>query len=381
MSLFVALALLLTFGCLETTVLESGIKPTDIPCASPTICDTPGHKVIAKVIPEEAISKLATIKSLLDSKVQAAKTKINQPLVIPAIPMTPVTVNVPDCLIAIPLAFKDGMKYVAVKTKNFLQQTKAQNEANLAKIKANLLAAVKNMKKKQVTVGRILLKPVVIVGATKGSIVGKKLKKVGSKLELIGDKLSGFGEFVQTKGDILHSKSKKTLLKTIPRVKVIPGVKKLSVSIPVVEFVSLDHPSTSLVSTGGLFVTQETSPNETVVDRSKRNTAEEHVHFGDLLKIVESLNLTHCVLRVICELNCDPEAFGKGGSTVYNSLVRFEVSGAAKGENSLIYRESALKGRNLRKPPKDCGKCSGFYPNCNANSTDLIKISSRIQFH
>jgi len=96
-----------------------------------------------------------------------------------------------------------------------------------------------------------------------------------------------------------------------------------------------------------------------------------------VVKLVDMAKLQDCVGRVICDLNCNPDAFGKDGRKVFNLLLAIQTSGALQEAEMRFYLNAGMEGRKF-KQANTCDQCSITYANCLASSADLVDISSLI---
>lgn len=115
-------------------------------------------------------------------------------------------------------------------------------------------------------------------------------------------------------------------------------------------------------------------------NRTRRDATadDQKAKFAKVMTLVQELNLTDCVARVICDLNCNPEGFGADGKKALETMLSLQTSGSIGEGDMRFYLESGLTGRKYRQA-KTCELCITAYPNCKASSADLISVVSLIK--
>lgn len=116
---------------------------------------------------------------------------------------------------------------------------------------------------------------------------------------------------------------------------------------------------------------------ETKKDRAKRAPPKiDPDVMKSALSLVKEAKMEDCVLRAICDLNCNPQGFGQDGKQVFMNMVRLQGTNVLEQSDSKLFHEAASKGRSYSGK---CDQCSEHYKNCSSKSTDLIKMASHIR--
>lgn len=132
----------------------------------------------------------------------------------------------------------------------------------------------------------------------------------------------------------------------------------------------------------------ETTPAPTALEvlleldpRVKRQAVptSQATRFKKLMHLIEAGKLMDCAGRVVCDLNCDPNAFGSDGKRVLSTLTRLQTSGHIERQDMDFYVRAGVAGRK-GSSRKDCHQvCRKSYPVCPADSKDLVSVASLIK--
>jgi len=98
-------------------------------------------------------------------------------------------------------------------------------------------------------------------------------------------------------------------------------------------------------------------------------------HLKMLMKLIEVGHLNDCAGRVICDLNCDPSRFGPSGKKVLDLMNRFETASSVP-LNSVHFLVSAGLSGKMYYWTATCDRCKQVYPDCFAESDELIDVAS-----
>jgi len=98
----------------------------------------------------------------------------------------------------------------------------------------------------------------------------------------------------------------------------------------------------------------------------------------EALRIVQTSRLTDCVLRIICELTCNPTQYGDQGRKVFRNLVKIQLNKTLPQQDTDVFKEASKKGMQL-KQKKECEKCYELYNDCKSDSKDLIAVSAMFE--
>lgn len=112
--------------------------------------------------------------------------------------------------------------------------------------------------------------------------------------------------------------------------------------------------------------------------RTRREADNKKAKFGKVMNLVKELNLTDCVARVVCDLNCAPDGFGADGKKALDAMLSLQTSGSIGESDMRFYLEAGLNGRKYRQT-KVCETCIATYPNCKAASAEIISVVSLIK--
>lgn len=147
-------------------------------------------------------------------------------------------------------------------------------------------------------------------------------------------------------------------------------------TVPVMELPDL----TSL--TGFNSVTGLVDMVEAFAERIRRETmvpGSQAARFKKLMRLIEAGKLQDCAGRVVCDLNCDANAFGSDGRRVLQTLTRLQTSGFIERRDMDFYVRAGVMGRK-NSGHKECQQiCLKSYPVCPAQSKDLIAVASLIK--
>lgn len=97
-------------------------------------------------------------------------------------------------------------------------------------------------------------------------------------------------------------------------------------------------------------------------------------------ELVKVFKLQDCAGRVLCDLNCQPVAFGSDGKRVLKMLVNVQTSGEMPKSEMHFYLNAAMTGRKA-KFAGDCSQCMTTFPACFSSSTDLIDLASLLRIN
>lgn len=100
--------------------------------------------------------------------------------------------------------------------------------------------------------------------------------------------------------------------------------------------------------------------------------------FQKLMFLVKASKLQDCAGRVVCHLNCSPDAFGSDGKRVLSNLQKLRASGIITPEEMDFYEKASSAGLKLKKS-KACESCYKSYPNCPAEVADMVAVASLIK--
>lgn len=92
-----------------------------------------------------------------------------------------------------------------------------------------------------------------------------------------------------------------------------------------------------------------------------------------LIKLVKSFKLEQCVARVICDLSCKPETFGREGRRLLKTMVAIQTSGKVAREDMKYYFNAGVYGRKS-KASSNCGRCNDEFV-CPAESNDMVALA------
>lgn len=127
---------------------------------------------------------------------------------------------------------------------------------------------------------------------------------------------------------------------------------------------------------------QEPCKNDTVLminERFQRSSgADPKAKFSKVIGLVEIFKLQDCVARVICDLNCNPDAYGDDGKKVLNMALQLQTGGAVSETDVRAYVNAGLTGRKFRQAAT-CEMCLPTFSNCSASTPDLIDVFSLIK--
>lgn len=127
---------------------------------------------------------------------------------------------------------------------------------------------------------------------------------------------------------------------------------------------------------------QEPCNNDTVLfitERLRRTSGDDpKAKFSKVIGLVDIFKLQDCVARVICDLNCNPDAYGDDGKKVLNMALQLQTGGAVSESDVRAYVNAGLSGRKFRQAAT-CEMCRSTFSNCSANTPDLIDVFSLIK--
>lgn len=92
-----------------------------------------------------------------------------------------------------------------------------------------------------------------------------------------------------------------------------------------------------------------------------------------LIKLVKSFKLEQCVARVICDLSCKPETFGREGRRLLKTMVTIQTSGKVDRDDMKYYFNAGVYGRKS-KAASNCGRCNEEFT-CPADSNDMVAVA------
>lgn len=99
-----------------------------------------------------------------------------------------------------------------------------------------------------------------------------------------------------------------------------------------------------------------------------------------LTDLVKVFKLQDCAGRVLCDLNCQPVAFGSDGKRVLKMLVNVQTSGDMPKSEMHFYLNAAMTGRKA-KFAGDCDQCNNAFPDCVSSSADVIDLASLLRIN
>jgi len=127
---------------------------------------------------------------------------------------------------------------------------------------------------------------------------------------------------------------------------------------------------------------QEPCNNDTVLlinERLQRSSGDDpRAKFSKVIGLVDIFKLQDCVARVICDLNCNPDAYGEDGKKVLNMALQLQTGGAVSESDVRAYVNAGLTGRKYRQA-STCPMCLNTFANCSASTPDLIDVFSLIK--
>ena len=128
--------------------------------------------------------------------------------------------------------------------------------------------------------------------------------------------------------------------------------------------------------------TEGNRKSESSVLRSKRGKMEEKKeshgdghHFEKLMKLIEAAKLQDCAGRVVCDLNCDFTRFGSSGKKLMDLMTKVQNSGSVPAESISFLVTAGLSGK-MYYWTSSCDRCKTGYPDCFAESEELIDVAS-----
>lgn len=101
--------------------------------------------------------------------------------------------------------------------------------------------------------------------------------------------------------------------------------------------------------------------------------------FKKVMRLVQAGRLQDCAGRVVCDLNCDPGRYGAAGDKVLTMMTKVTEAGVMDVEDMSLLGSAGVSGR-MYYWTSGCGRCRDVYPNCFAESEDLIDVASIIDF-
>lgn len=101
---------------------------------------------------------------------------------------------------------------------------------------------------------------------------------------------------------------------------------------------------------------------------------------GKVTDLVKVFKLQDCAGRVLCDLNCQPVAFGSDGKRVLKMLVNVQTSGDMPKSEMHFYLNAAMTGRKA-KFAGDCSQCTSAFPDCVSSSADIIDLASLLRIN
>jgi len=127
---------------------------------------------------------------------------------------------------------------------------------------------------------------------------------------------------------------------------------------------------------------REPCNNDTVffiTERFQRSSGDDpKAKFSKVIGLVDIFKLQDCVARVICDLNCNPDAYGDDGKKVLNMALQLQTGGAVSESDVRAYVNAGLTGRKFRQAAT-CEMCLPTFSNCSATTPDLIDVFSLIK--
>jgi len=127
---------------------------------------------------------------------------------------------------------------------------------------------------------------------------------------------------------------------------------------------------------------QQPCDNDTVFiinERFQRSSGgDPKAKFSKVIGLVDIFKLQDCVARVICDLNCNPDAYGDDGKKVLNMALQLQTGGAVSESDVRAYVNAGLTGRKFRQA-NTCEMCLPTFSNCSASTPDLIDVFSLIK--
>ena len=92
-----------------------------------------------------------------------------------------------------------------------------------------------------------------------------------------------------------------------------------------------------------------------------------------LVKLVKSFKLEECVARVICDLSCKPESFGREGRRLLKTMVTIQTSGKVDKDDMKYFFNAGVFGRKA-KAAANCAKCNDEFT-CPTETSELVAVS------
>lgn len=94
-----------------------------------------------------------------------------------------------------------------------------------------------------------------------------------------------------------------------------------------------------------------------------------------LMQLLEAGKLQDCAGRVVCDLNCDSSRFGSSGKKVLDMMTKVQNSGSVPVKSIQFLVTAGLSGK-MYWWTSTCGRCKAGYPDCFAESDELIDVAS-----
>lgn len=92
-----------------------------------------------------------------------------------------------------------------------------------------------------------------------------------------------------------------------------------------------------------------------------------------LVRLVKSFKLEQCVARVICDLSCKPESFGRDGRRLLKTMVTIQTSGKVDKDDMKYFFNAGVFGRKA-KAAANCAKCNDEFT-CPTETSELVAVS------
>jgi hypothetical protein len=97
--------------------------------------------------------------------------------------------------------------------------------------------------------------------------------------------------------------------------------------------------------------------------------------FAKLMHLVKASKLEDCAGRVVCDLNCDSSRYGSSGKKVLDMMTKVTNSGSVPVKDMQFLVTAGLSGK-MYWWTSSCGRCIEGYPDCFADSEELIEVAS-----
>lgn len=267
-------------------------------------------------------------------------------------------------------------------------------------------------------VGGMIIKPIAIAGGLKAAAVGTGMKMGGATIKFVGAKMVKDGAILEGSGAAVKGAGlgvaalavKPAAEKIVAAGKLAQGsvdaasnaadqfaksVGDTSIQIDArIDSPIIGHHHKNVSMTAGLDtamnqikgdhtsqqIEQQVEQTQQQIEqqtRSKRAAGKiDPEVIKSALSLVHEAKMEDCLLRAICDLNCNPQGFGQDGKQVFMNMVRLQGSNVIDESDLKKFKDSAATGRNNSGK---CEQCSTMYKKCSTKSADLIRMASHLR--